>query len=188
MTDELNKTGATEEVATEETEQKGKYYTDEEIALIEQRAGDKRITQFQKTLEKKQREAEKLRNMNEEDKKNYELEQRELAIEEKEKQLAILENKQEGLSILLEKGLDPKLIDFVLVEDAEEMYKKIGSLEKAMKASVKAEVEKRIGGSSPKKAEVDSNNLTKDQFNKLSLAELQQLKNENPELYQEMTN
>ena len=63
------------------------------------------------------------------------------------------------------------------------MNEAINKLDKAFKRSVKAEVEKRLGGSSPKKTEVEPSTLTKEQFAKLSLAELQRLKNEDPEVY-----
>ena len=66
------------------------------------------------------------------------------------------------------------------------MKSRIDLLDKAFKKSVKAEVEKRLGGSSPKKTQVEPNTLTKEQFNKLSLAELQQLMKEEPELYNSM--
>ena len=89
--------------------------------------------------------------MNEQQKYEYELEQREKAIEEKEKALALAENKNEASKILAEKGLSLSLVDFVVAEDAETMNNNISLLDKAFKQSVKAEVEKRLGSSTPKK-------------------------------------
>lgn len=158
---------STEEVATEE--KNGKFYTEEEIALIEQKAGDKRVSQYQKTMEKKQREADKLRSMSEDDKREYNLSQREQAIAAKEAELAMLENKSEGLAILSDKGLDSKLIDFVISEDAEVMYDNIKKIERLFKASVKAEVEKRLGSGAPLKNVTADDSLTREAFNKMSM-------------------
>lgn len=66
------------------------------------------------------------------------------------------------------------------------MQKKIAILEKAFKASVKAEVEKRIGSTTPKKA-MDDDTITKEDFRKLSLAQQQELFNTNPTLYKTLT-
>ena len=183
MTENLeNNTGATEEVETETVTM-----TKEELDALLQREGDKRVTQALKKQEQKNneklREAQKLAKMSEDEKYQFELEQRERAIEEKEKQLALSENRNVASKILAEKGLSLDLVDFIVDEDADTMKSRIDLLDKAFKRSVKAEVEKRLGGSSPKKTEVEPTTLTKEQFAKLSLAELQRLKNEDPEIY-----
>ena len=164
--------------------------TKEELNALLQKEGDKRVTQALKKQEQKNtekiREAEKLAKMNEEEKFQYELEQREKAIAAKEKELALAENKNVAGKILSDKGLSLDLVDFIVDEDADVMKSRIDLLDKAFKKSVKAEVEKRLGGSSPKKTQVEPNTLTKEQFNKLSLAELQKLMENEPELYNSM--
>lgn len=180
MEDELRTVDSTEEV-TEEKE--GKFYTPEEIALIEQKAGDKRITQYQKTLEKKQKEADRLRNMSDQERYVYELEQREKVIEEKERQLTLAENKSVASQILVEKGLDISLVDLVLADDATDMNNNIKLLEKAFKKSVKAEVENRLKSKTPVQT-VDTNKSysTKD-FSKMSMKEMAELYKEAPEQF-----
>jgi len=167
-------------------------FTQEELDALLQKEGDRRVSQALKKAEQKNaqklKESEKLAKMSAEEKYEYELQQRELAIEAKERELALAENKNVAGKILSDKGLSLDLVDFIVDEDADVMKSRIDLLDKAFKRSVKAEVEKRLGGSSPKKTDVDTTTLTKEQFNKLSLSELQQLKNENPELYQEMKN
>ena len=164
--------------------------TKEELNALLQTEGDKRVTQALKKQEQKNtekiREAEKLAKMNEEEKFQYELEQREKAIAAKERELALAENKNVAGKILSDKGLSLDLVDFIVDEDADVMKSRIDLLDKAFKKSVKAEVEKRLGGSSPKKTQVEPNTLTKEQFNKLSLAELQKLMENEPELYNSM--
>lgn len=173
-------------VVTEE-KQKGKFYTEEEIALIEQKAGDKRISQYQKTLDKKNKEAEKLNQMNDSQKYLYQLEQREKLIEAKEKELALAENKNACAKILSEKGLSLDLVEFVVADDADMMDENIKKLEKAFKASVKTEVEKRLGSSVPKKNLPMETTMTKEKFQKLNYTELMQLKTEQPELFAELS-
>lgn len=169
-----------------ETKTNGKMYTEEEINALLQKEGDRRISQYQKTMEKKQRESEKLRNMSDEDKRIYQLDQREAELSRKEAELAMLENKSEGLGILAEKNLDAKLINYVLDSDAEVMYGKIKEIESIFKKAVKAEVEKRLGSPQPK-AGIGVQEMTKEQFNKLSIKEWQRISQEDPELFKRMT-
>ena len=134
------------------------------------------------------KESEKLAKMNETEKLRYELEQREKAIEEKERALALAQNKNEASKILAEKGLSLSLIDFVVAEDAETMNANINLLDKAFKASVKAEVEKRLGSSAPKKNLPLDEQITKEQAMKMGVIERQKLYNDNPDLYKTLFN
>ena len=121
--------------------------------------------------------------MNEQQKYEYELSLREQAIVEKERQLALAENKATASKILAEKGLSLSLIDFVVAEDAETMNNNINLLDRAFKASVKNEVEKRLGGKTPQASSADPTHMTKEQFSKLTLAEKQNIYNTDKELY-----
>lgn len=134
---------------------------------------------------KKQKESERLSQMNEEEKRAYQLEQREKAIEAKEQELALAENKAVATSILVEKGLSPNLVNFVVAVDADDMNNNIKLLEKEFKACVKAEVEKRIGKHSPRKTDNDDT-VDRDTFNKMPLHKQQELYRSNPELYKQL--
>ena len=186
-----NKTENTEaenQAAESEENKAGKFYTPEEIAMIEQKAGDKRVSQYQKTLDKRNREADKLSKMSADERYAYELEQRERAIEEKEQQLTLAENKNAVAKILAEKGISLSLVDFCVDIDADVMNEKIKVLDKAFKASVKAEVEKRLGSPVPKKNLGNPDSITREQFNKMSLDEQSRLYQENPEIYKALVN
>ena len=168
-----------------------KTYTQEEVDALLQRESDRRVSEALKKQERKNadkvREAEKLAQMNEQQKYEYQLEQREKAIQEKEKALALAENKNEASKILAEKGLSLSLVEFVVAEDAETMNANISLLEKAFKTSVKAEVEKRLGSSTPKKNLPPDEVITRESFNKMTIIEQQQLYRDNPELYRSLT-
>lgn len=176
------------DVETQGTEgQEVKTYTQEEVDALLQQESDRRVTAALKKAEQKNaerlKEAQKLAQMNEQEKYEYELRQREQAIAEKEKALALAENKTEASKILAEKGISLQLVDFVVAEDAETMKANIDLLDNAFKQSVRAEVEKRLAGNAPKKGLSLDKTITKDQFRHMSYNELVALKNENPELY-----
>lgn len=124
-----------------EGQEEKKLFTQEEVNELLQKETDRRVSSALKKQEEKNnaklREAQKLAQMNEQEKYQYELEQREKAIIEKEKALALAENKNEASKILAEKGLSLELVEFVVAEDAETMNANITLLEKAFKASVK---------------------------------------------------
>ena len=169
-----------------------KTYTQEEVDKMLQSEVDRRITSAlkkqAKNNEAKIKEAQKLAQMNESEKFQYELEQREKAIAEKEKALALAENKNEAGKILADKGLSLSLVDFVVAEDAETMNSNIRLLEKAFKDSVKREVEKRLGSSAPKKNLPPDETITKEQAKKMGIRDRQQLLMNNPELYAQLFN
>ena len=185
-------TGVETTIDTSTTGTETKTYTQEEVDKMLQSEVDRRITSAlkkqAKSNEAKIKEAQKLAQMNESEKFQYELEQREKAIAEKEKALALAENKNEAGKILADKGLSLSLVDFVVAEDAETMNSNIRLLEKAFKDSVKREVEKRLGSSAPKKNLPPDETITKEQAKKMGIRDRQQLLMNNPELYNQLFN
>ena len=85
-----------------------------------------------------------------------------------------------------EKGLSLDLVGFVVADDAETMNSNIKLLEKAFKQSVKNEVEKRLGSTTPKKNLPLDKAITREQFTKMSLAEKQRMATEQPELFNQL--
>lgn len=182
----------TTETQTVEGQVEPKTYTQEEVDKLLQSEADRRVSEALKKQAKKNeekvREAEKLAKMSADEKYEYELEQREKAIQAKEKELALAENKNVASKILADKGLSLELVDFVIAEDAETMKSNIDVLEIAFKKSVKAEVEKRLGSPVPKKNLGNPDSITREQFNKMSLDEQSRLYQENPEIYKALVN
>lgn len=189
---EENKTTGVEETTetTTTTETENKTYTQAEVEVMLQKEADKRVTDALKKQERKTadkiKEASKLAQMNEAEKFQYELDQREKAIAEKEKTIALMENKSAASSILAEKGISLSLVDFVVAEDAETMNANITLLDKAFKASVKAEVEKRLTSSTPKRNLPTDNVITQEVFTKMTARDRALLEANNPELFQEL--
>lgn len=181
----------TTQEGVENKEVSTKTYTQEEVDKMLQVEADRRVTEALKKAEKKKseavKEAQRLAQMNEQEKYEYQLKQREEAILAKEKELALMENKNEASKILAEKGISLSLVDFVVAEDADTMKANIDLLDKAFKASVKAEVEKRIGGNSPKKSVNIEKTLTKEKFKKMSISQLSELYKKDPDLYNQLS-
>lgn len=173
------------------TQEENKTYTEAEVMELLQKETDRRVTEAIKKQERKTNakiaEAQKLASMNEAEKYEYQLKQREEAIAAKERELAMLENKNEASKILNEKGISLALVDFVVAEDAETMKANIDLLDRAFKASVKAEVEKRLGSAAPKKNPAIDKQLTKADFAKLSYADMMNLKMTDPTLFAELS-
>ena len=185
-------TGVDTTTDTSTTGTETKTYTQEEVNMLLQRESDRRVSEALKKAEKKNaekvKEAQKLAQMNENEKFQYELEQREKAIAEKEKALALAENNNIASKILADKGLSLDLVDFVIAEDAETMNSNIRLLDKAFKDSVKREVEKRLGSSAPKKNLPPDETITKEKAKKMTIIERQNLLTNNPNLYNQLFN
>lgn len=189
---EENKTTGVETTTTENQNTEVRTYTQEEVDRLLQSESDRRVSEALKKADRKTqeavREAQKLAAMNEQEKYAYELEQREKALAEKERALSLAENKNEAGKILSEKGLSLSLVDFVVAEDASKMKSNIDLLDKAFKASVKAEVEKRLNSNIPNKSSTSNGNITREQFKKMDCGKRAKLYKENPELYKQLSN
>lgn len=174
----------------QETETQTKTYTEEEVQELLQKETDRRVSSALKKAEQKNadklREAERLANMSAEQRYEETLKQREAQIIAKEKELALAENRNACAKILSEKGMSLDLVNFVVAEDADEMDANIKALEKAFKQSVKMEVEKRLGSKEPKQNLPMNETITIEKFKKMSMAEMEQLSKEQPELFKEL--
>lgn len=185
-------TNQNQETQTQETQESTpRTYTEEEVRELLQKEGDKRVSEAMKKAERKSqakiKEATKLAQMNEEQKFQYELEQREKAIEAKEKELALAENKATASQVLADRGLSTRLVDMVVAEDADEMMDNINLLDSAFKASVKAEVEKRLASKTPKKNLPLDTHITQEQFRAMPLSQQAELYKTNPDLYKQLS-
>lgn len=176
----VNAQNGGEETATEKT------YSEKEMQSLV----DRRVTEALKTarskFENEKKEAERLASMTAEERFTEELNKREAALAEREKQVALLENRNAASKILAEKGISISLVDLVLADSAEDMKSRIDVLEKEFNASVQKEIEKRLAGSTPAKV-VTKEGMTKEDFNKLPLAKQQQIYHSNPELFKALS-
>ena len=76
----------------------------------------------------------------------------------------------------------------MISDDIEASQANIDKLDKLFKAAVRAEVEKRLAGNTPKGNGTNTAELTKESAKKMSLADMNALRNSNPELYNKLFN
>lgn len=180
----------TENVATEVQETEVKTYTQEEVMALLQSEADKRVTA---ALKKQQAKHEKELSLSRLDGSEREKAEKDNRIAELEEQLAaftIERNKSELKSVLGARGLSAEFADIIsITDDIEASQSNIDKLDKLFKAAVKAEVEKRLAGNAPKgNGGGAPTEITKETAKKMSMAELNKLAQEQPELFKKLFN
>ena len=195
MTEDTNVKGSVD-TSTTGIDQAGeasveKTYTESEVQALLQREGDRRVTNAlkkqQKEFETKQAEAEKLRAMDENQRKEYEYTQKLQELEKREREFTVAQNKLEATKVLANRELPIEFVDYIVAEDADTMMENINVFERAFKAAVADAVAKKIASPAPKGGSVKQTGMTKEEFRKLSVAQQSELFRTNPELYRQMT-
>ena len=168
-----------------------KTYTESEVQALLQREGDRRVSSAlkkqQKEFEKQSAEAEKLRDMDENQRKEYEYTQRLQELETKEREFAVAQNKLEATKILANRELPIEFVDYIVAEDAETMMENITTFERLFKGAVADAVAKKIASPAPKNGTAKQTGMTKEEFRKLSILQQTEIFRSNPELYKQMT-
>ena len=195
MSEETNVKGSVD-TSTTGVDQAGeasveKTYTESEVQALLQREGDRRVTNAlkkqQKEFETKQAEAEKLRAMDENQRKEYEYTQKLQELEKREREFTVAQNKLEATKVLANRELPIEFVDYIVAEDADTMMENINVFERAFKAAVADAVAKKIASPAPKGGSVKQTGMTKEEFRKLTVAQQSELFRTNPELYRQMT-
>ena len=168
----------------ENQQQEAKTYTAEEVAKLIQAEADRRTNQ---ALAKQKKEYEKKLSLSSLDEQQRKEAEAQMKIEELQNKLAafqIEKNRSELKSVLGSRGLSAEFADILSIsDDLEESQANIDKLDKLFKAAVKAEVEKRLVGNSPKGSGGQSQPMTKEDFLKLPMHEMQRLMDSNKEFY-----
>lgn len=175
---------------TENQEQEqNKTFTAEEVAKLIQSETDKRVTEALKKQEKKYQKQLSLAQLDGDERAKAEKDNRIAELEEQLAKYQIEANKSELKSVLSSRGLSAQFADIISIgEDIEQAQANIDTLDKLFKAAVKAEVEKRLANNSPKGNGGSSSEITKESAKKMSMAELDKLASEQPELFSKLFN
>ena len=194
MAENINDKGSVVETSTVETGEEStieKTYTESEVQALLQREGDRRVSSAlkkqQKEFERKTAEADKLRDMDESQRKEYEYTQRLQELENKEREFAIAQNKLEATKVMANRELPIEFVDYIVAEDAETMMENITTFERLFKGAVADAVAKKIASPAPKTGSAKQTGMTKEEFKKLSVAQQTEIFRSNPELYKQMT-
>ena len=182
---DANNTGNQGQTQTEEP----KTYTQEEVLALLQSETDKRVSQALKTQQKKYEKQLSLSKLDGDERAKAEKDNRIAELEEQLKEFTIERNKSELKSVLSTRGLSAEFADILNIgDDIEAAQANIDKLDKLFKAAVKAEVEKRLAGNTPKGNGAGTAEITKETAKKMSMAELDKLARENPELFAKLFN
>ena len=185
--EDMNNNVVNNEVDTTTNENEEKTYTQEEVLKLLQSETDKRVSQALKTQQKKFEKQLSLSKLDDDERAKAEKDNRIAELEEQLAQFQIERNKSELKSVLSSRGLSAEFADIITInDDIEASQANIDKLDKLFKAAVKAEVEKRLAGNAPKGNGGATAEITKETVKKMSLAELNKLANEQPELYNKL--
>lgn len=180
----IEETGA----AAEQQQEEVKTYTQEEVLALLQSETDKRVSQALKTQQKKYERQLSLTKLDDDARAKAEKDDRIAELEAMVAQMNVDRNRSELKSVLSSRGLSAEFADIIIInDDITASQANIDKLDKLFKAAVKAEVEKRIAGSTPKgNGTTGPAEITKETAKKMSLTQLQELKEKNPELYNKL--
>ena len=171
------------------TGEETKTYTQEEVLKLVQSEADKRVSQALATQQKKYEKQLSLSKLDDEERAKAEKDAEIAELREQLAQFTIERNKSELKSVLASRGLSAEFADIIAInDDIEASQANIDALDKLFKLAVKSEVEKRLAGSTPKGNGATTTEITKESVKNMSLAELQQLKKQQPELYNNIFN
>ena len=183
-----NITSNVEETTVEETTEV-KTYTQEEVLKLLQSETDKRVSQALNTQKKKYEKELSLSKLDGDERAKAEKDNRIAELEEQLAMFTIERNKSELKSVLASRGLSAEFADIINIsDDIEASQSNIDKLDKLFKAAVKAEVEKRLAGNTPKGNGSAPAEITKESALKMSMTELQALERSNPELFNKLFN
>ncbi len=167
-----------------------KTFTQEEVDKMLQAEADRRVSSAlakkEKETQRKIAEAERLAKLSDEDRFQAELDTRERALAEKERELTLSQNRVSALQVMEKSGVPASLVEFVLHEEADTMMSNIKTLKSEIDKAVQMQVASKIGSGAPGKADVNGK-LSKETFAKLSISEKAKIYSTNPELYEELS-
>jgi hypothetical protein len=176
-----------ENAAAEETTEKT--YTQDEVLKLLQSETDKRVSQALKTQQKKYEKQLSLSKLDGDERAKAEKDNRIAELEEQLAQFTIERNKSELKSVLGSRGLSAEFADIIAInDDIEASQANIDKLDKLFKSAVKAEVERRLAGNAPKGNGGTPAEITKESAKKMSIAELNELAEKQPELFNKLFN
>lgn len=179
-----------ETVDTSETaETTEKTFTQEELDAIIQKEKGKAKRAAEREYQAKLDEAEKLRQMNAEQKAEYEAKKQADYIAELEAKIIRSGLEKEASKVLSEAGIvaTDAILAFVVKDDAESTQETINSFTSLVNDLADKKVSEMLKGKIPKKVEqTTSAGITKEQFNRMGYKSRNELLQSDPELYRQL--
>ena len=172
--------------------QEEKTYTQAEVDALLQQEADRRVTGATKKKEKEiaalKKQLENQRTLSQVDEEHRAEVAKDMELEELKQKLANYEaekNRAENMQVFIKRGLPAELAEYIKLDmEPEDAVQVIDGVQRVWKASLEQARKEVLANTAniPQLAEAVSGKLTKEQFNKMSLAEQQALYNSEPEL------
>lgn len=179
-----------EQASTQEEEQATeKTFTQSEVDDLIKKRLAKQEKSFDKRMQEKLDEAEKLRQMNETQKAEYEQEKQKAYIAELEAKINRSGLERETSKMLSEGGIavDDKILGLVVKDTAEATQEAVESFVALVDELADKKVSEKLKGKTPKKMEdTSAGEITKEQFNRMGYQSRNELLQNNPELYHKL--
>lgn len=176
-----------EQVDTQqEVESAEKTFTQSEVDDLIKKRLVKQEKSFDKRMQEKLDEAEKLRQMNETQKAEYEQEKQRAYIAELEAKINRSGLEREASKMLSEGGIavDDKILGLVVKDTAESTQEAVESFVALVNDLADKKVGEKLKGKTPKKMEdTSAGEITKEQFKKMGVRSRNELLERDPELY-----
>ena len=175
--------------AQQEVESTEKTFTQSEVDDLIKKRLAKQEKSFDKRMQEKLDEAEKLRKMNETQKAEYEQEKQRAYIAELEAKINRSGLEREASKMLSEGGIsvDDKILGFVVKDTAEATQEAVEGFVALVNELADKKVSEKLKGKTPKKMEdTSAGEITKEQFNRMGYQSRNELLQNNPELYHKL--
>ena len=171
-----------------ENEEKETYTKEEMLAILQKakdesiREKDREVTKALKTAQKKHEKEMSLASKDAEERARIELEDRNKELEEIIAQMKVDKARSDLKSTLGARGLDARFADLLnITDDVEQNQKVISAFDKIWKASVNAEVDKRLAATETPKKQVTSTVEKDKKIRDMSLDEITARLEEDPD-------
>lgn len=174
---------------SETVEDAPKTFTQSEVDELIKKRLAKQEKSFDKRMQEKLDEAEKLRAMNESQKAEYEQEKQRAYIAELEAKINRSGLEREASKMLSGGGIvvDDKILGLVVKDTAEKTQEAVESFVALVNDLADKKVGEKLKGKTPKKMEdTSAGEITKEQFNKMGYKSRNELLQNNPELYHKL--
>lgn len=171
---------------SETIEDAPKTFTQSEVDELIKKRLAKQEKSFDKRMQEKLDEAEKLRAMNESQKAEYEQEKQRAYIAELEAKINRSGLEREASKMLSEGGIavDDKILGLVVKDTAEGTQEAVESFVALVNDLADKKVGEKLKGKTPKKMEdTSAGEITKEQFRKMGVRSRNELLERDPELY-----
>ena len=173
----------------ETVEDAPKTFTQSEVDELIKKRLAKQEKSFDKRMQEKLDEAEKLRQMNESQKAEYERKKQADYIAELEAKINRSGLEREASKMLSEGGIvaDDKILGIVVKDTAERTQEAVEGFVALINELADKKVGEKLKGKTPKKMEdTTAGEITKEQFNKMGYQSRNELLQNNPELYHKL--